>query len=133
MRKFLKRILMIFLIALTLTTVNCFAKSDKEELKIKDIVSKEEGSLFDKTIAKTIGGIAQAAYDIATNEDLDIGFKTYEDMVFKGQSPFSNEEWHLAMVWYRVFAYISGSLILIGVISISYKMIASRYQYSKKK
>ncbi len=129
MKKIFKKVFLIFLITITLTTVNCFAK---EELKIKDIVSKEEGSLFDKTIAKTIGGIAQAVYDIATDDNLDIGFRTYEDMVFKGQSPFSNEEWKLAMAWYRAFAYISGSLILIAVILIAYKMIASRNKYCKK-
>jgi len=39
---------------LLLTTVNCFAADEDEELNIKEMVEKEEGSLFDKTIAKTI-------------------------------------------------------------------------------
>lgn len=49
-------------------------------------------------------------------------------MIFKSENdiyPFSSLQWNLIMKWYRVFAYISGSLILIAVIIIAYKMIAS--------
>lgn len=136
LKKFLKKILIIYLICLLLATPQCCAKSDdEEELDIKEIVSNEDGSLFDKTIAKTIGGIAQAVYNIATSEELDIGFKSYEDMLFKGgtgTAPFSKLQWNMMMAWYRVFAYISGSLILIAVIIISYKMIASSMSAVKR-
>lgn len=136
LKKFLKRIFIVLISIIVLLTVNSFA-ADKEEttLNIKDLVTKEEGSLFDKTIAKTIGGIAQAVYNIATNEELDIGFKTYEEMLFKGGSgtyPLSSSQWNLIMKWYSVFAYISGSLILIAVILIAYKMIASAISITKR-
>lgn len=52
MRKIIKRIFIIIIALLLLTTVNCFAVDD--ELNIKELVEAEEGSLFDKTIAKTI-------------------------------------------------------------------------------
>mgnify|MGYP004663791077 CR=1 FL=1 len=119
-----------------LFTINCFAADEEETtLNVKDLINQEEGSLFDKTIAKTIGGIAQAVYNIATNEKLDIGFKTYEEMLFKGgngTSPFSSSQWNLIMKWYSVFAYISGSLILIAVILIAYKMIVSAISITKR-
>lgn len=88
-----------------------------------------------KQLQKLSGGLAQAVYNIATNEELDIGFKTYEEMLFtggSGTSPFSDIQWNLIMKWYRVFAYISGSLILIAVIIISYKMIASSINTIKR-
>lgn len=52
MRKIIKRIFIIIITIMLLTTVNCFAAD--EELNIKELVEAEEGSLFDKTIAKTI-------------------------------------------------------------------------------
>ncbi|MGN1271066.1 MAG: pilin [Clostridia bacterium] len=136
MKKFLKRIFIILISVIILFTVNCFAADEKKaSLDVKELVNQEEGSLFDKTIAKTIGGIAQAVYNIATNEELDIGFKTYEEMLFKGgdvTSPFSDLQWNLIMQWYRFFSYISGSLILIAVVIISYKMIASAISTVKR-
>ena len=52
LKKFLKRIFIVLISIIVLLTVNSFA-ADKEEttLNIKDLVTKEEGSLFDKTIA----------------------------------------------------------------------------------
>ncbi len=88
-----------------------------------------------RLLQKQYGGLAQAVYNIVTNEELNIGFKTYEDMLFKGgtgTSPFTVEQWNLMMQWYRVFAYISGSLILIAVVIISYKMIASAISTIKR-
>ena len=135
MKKIFKRILLILMITLTLTTVNCFAADEEEKLDVKEIIKNEEGSLFDKTIAKTIGGLAQSVYNIATDEEVDIGFKTYEDMIFKGgsgTSPFSSFQWNLIMAWYKVFAYISGSLILIAVVILSYKMIISSMSTARR-
>ncbi len=132
MKKVLKRIFILFIIVMLFTTVSCFAE---DELDIKEIINQEEGSLFDKTIAKTIGGIAQAVLNIVTDENLDIGFKSYENMLFHNTSnisPFSFLQWQKIMIWYKVFAYISGSLILIAVIIISYKMIASSISTIKR-
>lgn len=81
-----------------------------------------------KRLQKLFGGLAQAVYNIATNEEIGIGFKTYEEMLFNSPtsiSPFNDAQWNLIMQWYKIFAYISGSLILIAVVIISYKMIIS--------
>lgn len=119
------------------SSVNCCfaAKKDEDALDIKELVNNEEGSLFDKTIAKTIGGLAQVVYNIATGELLNVGFKNYDSMIFFSKTdiePFTREEWSLTMKWYKVFAYLSGSLIIIAVVIISYKMIASAISPSKR-
>lgn len=81
---------------------------------------------------KQFGGIAQAVLNIATDDEVDIGFKTYEEMLFRGSSGISSLEWLTVKQWYKVFAYISGTLILIAVIIISYKMIASSFSTVKR-
>ena len=85
-----------------------------------------------KLLPKQFGGIAQAVLNITTSEDVNIGFKTYEEMLFKGSSGISNLEWMIVKQWYKVFAYISSTLILIAVIIISYKMIASSFSTVKR-
>lgn len=56
MKKIFKRIIIILISVVLITTTNCIAKDEKEtELDVKEIINQEEGSLFDKTIAKTIG------------------------------------------------------------------------------
>lgn len=81
---------------------------------------------------KQFGGIAQAVLNITTDDEVDIGFKTYEEMLFRGSSGISSIEWMIVKQWYKVFAYISGTLILIAVIIISYKMIASSFSTVKR-
>lgn len=137
MKKCFKRILVIIIFIMLFVNINCCfaAKEDEDGLNIKELVNNEEGSLFDKTIAKTIGGIAQVVYNIATGELLNVGFKNYDSMIFFSKTdiePFTREEWSLTMKWYKVFAYLSGSLIIIAVVVISYKMIASAISPSKR-
>lgn len=81
---------------------------------------------------KQFGGLAQAVLNITTSEDVDIGFKTYEEMLFRGSSGISSLEWMIVKQWYKVFAYISGTLIFIAVIIISYKMIVSSFSTIKR-
>ncbi len=85
-----------------------------------------------RPLQKQFGGIAQAVLNIATDDEVDIGFKTYEEMLFRGSSGISSLEWLTVKQWYKVFAYISGTLILIAVIIISYKMIASSFSTVKR-
>ncbi len=53
MKKIIKKILIILLVIILLASNSCFAK-DEENLDVKELINQEEGSLFDKTIAKTI-------------------------------------------------------------------------------
>ena len=66
------------------------------------------------------GGIAQTVFDFTTGEDANVGFKDYDELIFNNKqnsdnlSPFTSELWNKTMNWYKVFAIISGTLILIA-------------------
>lgn len=104
----------------------------------KDQIKKEDGSLFEKIIAECIGGIAETVIDFATSKEMGIGFKNYDELIFNNNnsndslSPFTDELWNKAMHWYSIFAVISGSLILIAVIVLAYKMIFAGMNTSRK-
>lgn len=53
LKKIISKILIILFAIILLTSNNCLAK-DEENLDVKGLINQEEGSLFDKTIAKTI-------------------------------------------------------------------------------
>lgn len=134
----MKKVLKIFVIAFAiifLCSSLCFAES---EVKFSDQIDKEEGSLFEKIIAQCIGGIAQTVFNFATSKEAGIGFKDYDTLIFNNNqandalSPFTTELWNKTMSWYRVFAIISGSLILVAVIILAYKIIAGGMNTSKK-
>ena len=52
---------------------------------------------------------------------MNVGFKDYDELIFNNRqsndslSPFTTELWNKTMNWYRIFAIISGILILIAV------------------
>ena len=84
------------------------------------------------------GGIAQTVLDFTTGEKANVGFKDYDTLIFNNNSaddslsPFTNELWNKAMIWYKSFAIISGSLILIAVFILSYKIMGAGMNTSKK-
>ncbi len=84
------------------------------------------------------GGIAQTVFDFTTGEDANVGFKNYDELIFNnsqssdGLSPFTQELWDKTMNWYKVFAIISGCLILIAVFILSYKIINAGVNTAKK-
>ncbi|MDO5555219.1 MAG: pilin [Clostridia bacterium] len=67
-----------------------------------------------------------------------MGFKTYGKLIFNANSsndslsPFSGFQWNTIMQWYRVFSVISGSLIFLAVIILSYKVIISGTNSAKR-
>lgn len=71
-------------------------------------------------------------------EDSNVGFKDYDDLIFNGNrlddslSPFTTELWQKTMKWYAIFATISGSLILIAVFILGYKIIAAGMNTARK-
>ena len=71
-------------------------------------------------------------------EDSNVGFKDYDELVFNGNrmndsmSPFTNELWSKTMKWYGIFSAISGSLILIAVFILGYKIIAAGMNTARK-
>lgn len=64
----MKKIFKSFVVILTilfLLSPFCFAADD---VKFKDQIKKEDGSLFEKIIAECIGGIAQTVFDFTTRK-----------------------------------------------------------------
>jgi hypothetical protein len=133
-KKLLKSIFIIITIFILLSPI-CFAADD---IKFKDQIKKEDGSLFEKIIAECIGGIAQTVFDFTTGEDANVGFKNYDELIFNNNaendslSPFTEELWIKTIEWYRIFAIISGSLILIAVFILSYKIMSAGMNTARK-
>ena len=134
MKKLIKSIFVIICIFVLLSPI-CFAADD---VKFKDQIKKEDGSLFEKIIAECIGGIAQTVFDFTTGKEANVGFKDYDALIFNNNaendslSPFTDELWTKTMEWYRIFAVISGSLILIAVFILSYKIMMAGMNTARK-
>lgn len=127
-RSFVVVITMLFLLSPI-----CFGADD-----LKKQIKKEDGSLFEKIIAECIGGIAQTVLDFTTGETANVGFKDYDTLIFNNNSsndslsPFTKELWNKTMNWYGIFAIISGSLILIAIFILSYKIISAGMNTARK-
>lgn len=71
-------------------------------------------------------------------EDSNVGFKDYDDLIFNGNrlddslSPFTSSLWSKTMKWYGIFSTISGSLILIAVFILGYKIIVAGMNTARK-
>lgn len=84
------------------------------------------------------GGIAQTILNFTTGKDANIGFKDYDTLIFNNNnandslSPFTEELWNKTMDWYKVFAIISSSLILIAVFILSYKIMIAGMNIARK-
>ena len=108
------------------------------EVDFKEQIKSEEGSLFEKIIAECIGGIAQTILNFVTLDTLGVGFKDYDTLIFNDNaqndslSPFTQELWNKTMAWYKIFAIISGSLILIAVFILSYQVMSAGMNTVKK-
>ena len=91
-----------------------------------------------KLLQSVFGGIAQTVFDFTTGKDANVGFKDYDALIFNSNSendslsPFTEELWAKTMKWYKVFAIISSSLILIAVFILSYKIICAGMNTAKK-
>ncbi len=62
MKKLLKSLFIFLTILVLLSPVSLCA----EDVKFKEQIKKEDGSLFEKIIAECIGGIAQTVFDFTT-------------------------------------------------------------------
>lgn len=71
-------------------------------------------------------------------KNANVGFKDYDDLIFNGNrlddslSPFTSDLWNKTMKWYGIFSAISGSLILIAVFILSYKIIIAGMNTARK-
>lgn len=127
--------------------LNPFDKEEEEKTTsetITEAIDNEKGGLFESTIAKALGGIAGAVFNIATSDTINLGFKDYDELIFnKGILdiptdmqpnilPFSSYTWHKIMAWYRIFTYLASIPILIGAIVTSYKFIIAGTSVQKR-
>lgn len=47
---------------------------DEKNTSIEDTIDRDDGGLFEKIIAKMIGGVAETVFDITTNESFGVRF-----------------------------------------------------------
>ena len=149
LKKVVKSLVVIITILFLLSPSFCYAANKKDEkLDMKKQVQEEDGSLFEKIIAECIAGIAQTVMNVVTSEDLNVGFKQYDELIFNRNllfntigringnfdtlAPFNEVLWNKTMDWYRIFAVLSGSLILIAVIILSYKITMAGMNTARK-
>ena len=107
--------------------------SEDEPSTIETVIENENGGLFESTIAKALGGIAEAVFNITTSNTINLGFKNYDELIFNKTiyegleieeiSPFNSYTWNKMMQWYKVFTLLAFIPILIGSIVTSYKFI----------
>lgn len=134
MKKLLKSLFIVITIFVLLSPISFCA----EDVKFKEQIKKEDGSLFEKIIAECIGGIAQTVFDFTTGTQANVGFKDYDALIFNNNisndslSPFTKDLWNKSMNWYKVFAIIASSLILIAVFILSYKIMNAGMNTTKK-
>ena len=113
-----------------------FDDEDEAQSEIEETIDNDDGGLFEKIIAKLIGGIAATIFDLTTNEEFGMGFKNYDELIFAKDAtvitPFTDEQWTSMMNWYKIMSTISGSIILIAVVVVAYKLIVSGYSIEKR-
>lgn len=132
--KKISKILFTVLCIMTLLSPTCFCS----DVDFKSQIKAEDGSLFEKIIAECIGGIAQTVFNFTTSDTANVGFKDYDTLVFnKGVpnnslSPFTDDLWNKTMLYYKIFAAISGTLILIAVFILSYKVMSAGMNTARK-
>ena len=140
LKKFLTSIVIIILVFLA-TTGNVYASffdddTDEESSSIEQTIDADDGGLFEKIIAKMIGGIAEGVFSLTTNEELGVGFKEYDELIFGNTdndiAPFTDEQWTKIMGWYKVMTTIVGVPILIAVVVLAYKIIIGGFNIEKR-
>lgn len=124
------------LIFLCFSTVSFAEDEETETQTCVDIVDKEEGGFFEEIIAKMIAGIADVIFDVTTSEDLGVGFKDYDDLIFGTNqcylSPFTTIQWNKMIVWYLRITLIASSIMIIAVVISAYKIIIAGFNKEKR-
>lgn len=141
LKKLLTSIVIIILVFLA-TTSNVYASffdddtDDEESSTIEQTIDADDGGLFEKIIAKMIGGIAEGVFSLTTSEELGVGFKEYDELIFGNTdndiAPFTDEQWNKVMGWYKSMTTIVTVPIFIAVIVLAYKIIIGGFNIEKR-
>ena len=109
---------------------------DGEDSDVEKSIDSEDGGIFEKIIAKMIGGIAETVFSVTTSKEFGVGFKEYDELIFAKDttaiSPFTQTQWNTMMKWYAIMSSVAGSLIIIVVVIIAYKLITGGYSIEKR-
>ena len=68
----MKKVFKIFLIMTIIFTLISPISFCADDVKFKDQIKQEDGSLFEKIIAECIGGIAQTVLDFTTGKEANV-------------------------------------------------------------
>ena len=136
-KKILISIIVVMLILFSfLNPVQASIFSNDKDSTIEDTIDKDDGGLFEKIIAKMIGGLAETVFDLTTNEEFGVGFKNYDELVFGNNqtdlAPFTQENWRLINTSYWTIAGIIGGPILIAIVILAWKMIVAGISPDKR-
>lgn len=91
-----------------------------------------------KLLLNVLADLHKLCLILPLGKDANVGFKDYDDLIFNGNrlddslSPFTSDLWNKTMKWYGIFSAISGSLILIAVFILSYKIIIAGMNTARK-
>ena len=91
-----------------------------------------------KSLRNALVELLKQSQILQHGEKANVGFKDYDELIFNNKqandslSPFTNELWSKTMKWYQIFSIISGTLILIAVFILAFKMINAGMNTTRK-
>lgn len=91
-----------------------------------------------KSLRNALVELQKQSQILQHGEKANVGFKDYDELIFNNKqandslSPFTNELWSKTMKWYQIFSIISGTLILIAVFILAFKMINAGMNTTRK-
>ncbi len=65
-------IVLIFFSFINPVQASLFSDDDDKKSSIEDTIDKDDGGLFEKIIARIIGGVAETVFDVTTNEKFGV-------------------------------------------------------------
>lgn len=66
--------ILIFFSFMNPVQASLFSDDEDKNTPIEDTIDKDDGGLFEKIIAKMIGGVAETVFDVTTNETFGVRF-----------------------------------------------------------
>lgn len=129
-------VILIFFSFANPVNASLFDKDESESDKIIDTIDDEDGGLFEKIIAKMIGGLAGTVFELTTKKEFGVGFKEYDELIFGNNqtdlSPFESDTWNLIIKWYKIMATVIEGPILIAIVILAWKMIVAGMSPDKR-
>ena len=71
--------------------------------EIGETIDKDDGGIFEKIIAKLIGGIAETVLNLTTSKEFGMGFKNYDELIHDSKNPGNMHKSQL--IYHRLIKY----------------------------